>query len=45
MSALLEALLKRALPAPIDWTPTNFRGCMVPKWWLNVYEALAEQNR
>lgn len=37
MSALLEALLKRALPAPRDTTPVIYQGFVVPKYLLDLY--------
>lgn len=37
MSTLLDSLLKRALPKPRDTTPTEFRGFVVPKYWIDAY--------
>lgn len=31
MSALLDSLLKRALPKPRDYTPVKFQGVWIPK--------------
>lgn len=47
MNALLDSLLKRALPKPRDWSAVEYRGFMLPAWQVEQYrqyEAIAAED-